>query len=306
MPSGLEVFNNCVYPLSRIGSAAGGTSHLPRKKMVWGREKSETSLCLWLLLVYFVTPTVLAHDFWIEPAHFQAAPGAAIAVRLLVGEHFSGKPFPRDPSHFKQFAAHGPHGPVPIMGRPGMEPAGYLRAGNPGFYVIGYRSNRRSITLESQKFEDYLLEEGLEDISAFRAQQQPNPPQVKEIYSRCAKALVKVGEIESSTGDGGLGFTLELIAEKNPYLLLPGSQLPVRLVYEGKSLKGAQVVAFNRDDPGKKLSFRSDQEGRVVLLLERSGVWLVKVVHMVAAPEDTGADWESFWASLTFELPKAR
>jgi hypothetical protein len=33
-------------------------------------------------------------------------------------------------------------------------------------------------------------------------------------------------------------------------------------------------------------------------------VWLVKAVHIepVAAPD---ADWESLWASLTFELPGA-
>jgi len=37
--------------------------------------------------------------------------------------------------------------------------------------------------------------------------------------------------------------------------------------------------------------------------LPRPGVWLVKVVHMVPAPKDTGADWESLWASLTFEIP---
>ena len=33
------------------------------------------------------------------------------------------------------------------------------------------------------------------------------------------------------------------------------------------------------------------------------GVWLVKAVHMVPLPKGQDADWESFWASLTFELP---
>jgi len=32
-------------------------------------------------------------------------------------------------------------------------------------------------------------------------------------------------------------------------------------------------------------------------------VWLVKAVHMIPLPKDGDADWESFWASLTFELP---
>jgi hypothetical protein len=37
--------------------------------------------------------------------------------------------------------------------------------------------------------------------------------------------------------------------------------------------------------------------------LSKSGAWLVKAVHMVPARADAGADWESVWASLTFELP---
>ena len=32
------------------------------------------------------------------------------------------------------------------------------------------------------------------------------------------------------------------------------------------------------------------------------GLWLVKAVHMIPAPAGTGAQWTSFWASLTFEL----
>ena len=34
-----------------------------------------------------------------------------------------------------------------------------------------------------------------------------------------------------------------------------------------------------------------------------AGVWLIKAVHMIAAPPGSGAEWESFWASLTFALP---
>ena len=35
----------------------------------------------------------------------------------------------------------------------------------------------------------------------------------------------------------------------------------------------------------------------------RAGVWLVKAVHMAPAPAESGAEWESLWASLTFEVP---
>jgi uncharacterized GH25 family protein len=78
----------------------------------------------------------------------------------------------------------------------------------------------------------------------------------------------------------------------------------VRIVFERKPLSGALVVAMNRDDPEKQLSARSDEKGRVAFDLPRGGAWLVKAVHMVAAPARSGADWESLWASLTFEVPQ--
>ena len=79
--------------------------------------------------------------------------------------------------------------------------------------------------------------------------------------------------------------------------------MPVRLYYGGKPLKGALVMALQKDRPEPGLSARSDAQGRVRLRLDRPGVWLVKAVHMVPAGKETGADWESFWASLTFEVP---
>ncbi len=51
----------------------------------------------------------------------------------------------------------------------------------------------------------------------------------------------------------------------------------------------------------KKLTARSDKAGRVNFTLP-GGVWLFKAVHMVPAARETAAEWESLWASTTFEL----
>jgi uncharacterized GH25 family protein len=106
--------------------------------------------------------------------------------------------------------------------------------------------------------------------------------------------------------DRVLGFTLELVAEDRPERLHAGQSLPVRLLYEGRPLAGALVVARERDDPNAQIDLRSDADGRVMLPLSRDGEWLVKAVHMRPAPADSGADWESLWASLTFVSGAAR
>jgi uncharacterized GH25 family protein len=242
----------------------------------------------------------LAHDFWIEPSTFRPAVPSQLNVALRVGQDFRGDPVPRDDRKIDRFVLAGPAGELVIPGLPGTDPAGFARIEHPGLAVIGYRSRRTSIELEAEKFEKYLAEEGLERVSKARAERGETGKPGKEVYSRCAKSLVLAGGGPTSGFDRPLGFTLELVPEK---LAEKPGDLPVRLLYDGRPLEGALVIAMNRDEPEKKISARTGHDGRVRLRLSRAGAWLVKAVHMVPAPKDTGADWESLWASLTFEIP---
>jgi uncharacterized GH25 family protein len=172
----------------------------------------------------------------------------------------------------------------------------------PGAYVIVYRSHRSSVTLEPEKFEKYLSEEGLDRTLQERRGRAEREKPGREVYSRCAKALLAAGRLtEDAIWGRPVGLTLELLPEGD--LLRAGETIRFRLLYDGKPLSGALVKAIAREDPETTLSARTEANGRAALRLGRKGVWLVKAVHMVAAPPETGADWESFWASLTFELP---
>ncbi|HEY0557816.1 MAG TPA: DUF4198 domain-containing protein [Thermoanaerobaculia bacterium] len=269
---------------------------------------------LWVALLWVLTaPALLAHNFWIETSTFTPAPGQRLSVRLRVGQELQGDPVPRDPGLFRRFVAVGPAGTeTPVPGVPNTEPAGFESFPSPGLYTIVYDSTRYPVALDAAKFETYLKEEGLEAISAARARQGKSAAGAKEVFSRCAKALLAVGGGNGGNGGTGVGFDrvfgqrLELVAEKDPYALAGGGELPVRLLYEGKPLAGALVMALQRGLPGApatKVTARTDGRGRATLKLDRPGFWLVKAVHMIPAPADAGADWESFWASLTFAVP---
>jgi uncharacterized GH25 family protein len=249
---------------------------------------------------------VRAHDFWIEPSDFRPAPGARVDLRLRVGEHFRGDPVPLNPPRVKDFVLVTEAGSRPIAGRPGAEPAGAAEVGRPGIVVVGYRSLPQPVELPAVDFERYLATEGLEAVIRTRAARGQSAAPGREIYSRAAKALLAVGDGRPGSGhDRVLGFTLELIPERSPYALGVGEALPVVLRYEGRPLAGALVMALHGS--GEKMaSIRSDAAGRVRVPLSRGGAWLVKAVHMVPAPAGTDADWESIWASLTFELPAER
>lgn len=257
-----------------------------------------------LLLGFLISGPVLAHDFWIEPSTFRPAPGGRVAVGLRVGQNLLGDPVPRDPQRIERFAAiSNPGGPreAGIPGVPGSDPAGWLSPSSPGLLWIVYDSGHDSVQLDSAKFDSYLGEEGLERIRKLRTPANTGP--VKEIYSRCAKSLLSVGDGPGTGFDRVLGLELELVAEKNPYALKPGEDLPLRLLYKGKPLDGALLVAVPKGAPDARASARSDRHGKAALRLDRPGLWLVKAVHMVPAPAGSGAEWESLWASLTFELP---
>ncbi|MBI3574905.1 MAG: DUF4198 domain-containing protein [Gammaproteobacteria bacterium] len=249
-------------------------------------------VALWLPL------SAAAHDFWIEPASFRPAVGSKVPLRLFVGMDFAGATTVYLPDTFERYIAVGPDGEKNILGILGDDPAGHLAVTRPGPYIVAYRSTLFTVTFDTlTEFKQYLEKEGLERIKTLRTFGPPKGKVIREDYSRSAKALVMVGK-PGTSADRVLGLRLELVAEKNPYL---AAQVPLRLIYEGKPLEGALVVAFNKTEPLKKLKARTDKDGRVQFDFNRPGVWLVTAVHMLPAPPKTNADWESVWASLTFE-----
>ena len=253
-------------------------------------------VALWLPL------SAAAHDFWIEPGNFRPAVGAKVPLRLFVGQDFAGAATVYLPDTFERYDVTGPDGKKPVIGVLGDDPAGDFTVTRPGSYVVAYRSTLFTVTFDTlTEFEQYLEKEGLERIKTLRAYGPSKGKVIRENYSRSIKSLVMAGKPDVKTGaDRVLGLRLELIAEKNPYVT---GRVPVLLLYEGKPLEGALVVAFNKAEPLKKLKARTDKDGRVQLEFMRPGTWLVTSVHMFPAPVKAGADWESVWASLTFERP---
>lgn len=239
-----------------------------------------------------VCSPALAHDFWIEPSAFTPEAGQLVTLKLWVGERLGGETLPRNESQIDWFSAVRGPAAAPVLGIDGSEPAGFLRPAAPGGVVIAYRSLRSAVELPPDKFKAYLELEGLKPVDPGR-----------EVFSRCAKSLLAV----AGRGDPGftnpVGLTLELVPEADPYTLAAGDRLTVRLLYQGWPLAGALVMALDDVDADKPQQVRSDASGRATFTLPRSGSWLVKAVHMIRAPGDAGADWESFWASLTFSVP---
>jgi uncharacterized GH25 family protein len=266
------------------------------------------SRCLMVLFLLSVRPAA-AHDYWIEASNFQLKSGALVFLYFRVGEHFDGKPsaFPAARvERFRMDSATQQHPVAPQL----RDPTGIALIQEVGLQVVSFENTPSYIELPAARFNHYLQTEGLEAVLTARQKASASDKPGKEAYSRCAKALLWVTgdppaeEASRHHHDQPVGLTLEILPEQNPYHMAAPAPLAVRLLYEGQPLAGALVMALNKSAPNEVQRMRSGPDGRAEFNLRRGGLWLVKAVHMVPAAAQAPEDWRSYWASLTFELPK--
>lgn len=255
------------------------------------------------LIIMFGSASASGHEFWVEPSTFVLERDSRIGVRLCVGDGFEGWSLARNTQRIEKFVVAGPSGEQPIVGLDGSDPAGIARFTTPGGYVIAYRSNRAFTELPAVEFEEYLRDKGLEKIVALRKQRGASDGKVREVYSRHSKALINVGDPGDSVVDRAMGLSLELVAEPELRRADADGLRSFQLLHDGKPLAGALVSATRPGTTDGDLQVRTGADGRASFRLRAPGMWRVAAVHLIEPPRDVAADWESLWASLTFELP---
>jgi uncharacterized GH25 family protein len=180
-----------------------------------------------------------------------------------------------------------------------------VRTGAAGTYVIGVSTRARIIELAAKDFNQYLAEDGIPDALAARRRGGEMAKPARERYAKHVKALLQVGD---APGDGyttELGYPAELVPMENPYALRSGATLRVRTLVDGKPTANQFVVYGGRTPAGGRIpqrSVRSNADGVARIPLARSGTWYVKFINMTRLEGDSEADYESKWATLTFEM----
>jgi uncharacterized GH25 family protein len=255
---------------------------------------------LTLAAALLVAAALQAHDFWIEPSTFHPEAGMTVAVGLRVGQNFVGDPVPRTATYIERFVVRQGRQEEPIAGIDNTDPAGWFTANGRAAAVIAYASKPSFVELPPAKFEDYLRQQGLERIIDIRTQRRERMKPGKEIFSRCAKSIL-TGAQPSIAVTQPLGLRYEIVPNADP--TAGGALFRGRVIYQRTAAAGMLVEAVFLKQPSLRLSTRSDRAGNFSFALPRAGVWLIKSVQMVDAPRGSEAEWESLWASLTFERP---
>ncbi len=247
----------------------------------------------------------LGHDFWIAPSQYLLDAPDRIDLSLKEGVALKGDTLPYIPAWFQDFSQSHHQTRMSIYSDLGSDPAATIIP-ETGLTLIGYHSNRVSDVFKPEKFLTYLEEEALDDVIALREQRGESGKDAYESFVRCAKSLIQTGPvIETDLFATKLGYTLELIPKNNPYALAPGDTLTIELLYQDKPLANRRVRAFTSDQPDITIDVLTNAQGIAQLTLPHAGEWLIKSVHLVPFEDLPPVEWESYWASLTFEMRKS-
>ncbi len=246
-----------------------------------------------------------AHDFWLEPEKFEAMPGEAIAVYFTIGhagEHEAWNLRREKVAALKSClgAQCLPQPPV-IPNSPEQRGRAIVSLEAAGTHVLAFESRHSLSELDGAAFTDYAQKEGLTAILEDRAARNVTGAPGRELYSRRAKALIRVGTADPGDVSAAVGHTLEIIPDKNPYALKAGERLPVRVLFNGAPLAGVTIDfddLSDRQDPLQ--SAATDGQGAASFAIEGKGPFKLMAIWGKPISDRSEADYETIFASLTF------
>ncbi|MDX2046391.1 MAG: DUF4198 domain-containing protein [Chitinophagaceae bacterium] len=184
-----------------------------------------------------------------------------------------------------------------------------FKTGKEGTGVVGLSTKSKVLELSAADFEEYLKHDGILDVYEARKQSGENTKPAKEKYSKHVKAIFQTGDKKSDDYKTSLGYPIEFIPQANPYSSKTGDELSFQLLKNGKPLANELVYASYAGHHGhaedgshvEAVKTRSDKNGMIKIKLSHAGHWYLRTIHMVKSSEQ-GVDYESNWATITFEI----
>ena len=171
-----------------------------------------------------------------------------------------------------------------------------------GTHLLALESNFAFIELEGAKFNDYLKEDGMENILDERTKSGILDKPSREYYKRYAKVLVQCGSRLDDTYRRKTGFRYEIIPLANPYSIKSGDYLDCQLLWEGKLVPHSMVKVWSL--VGNRIFLQNiytENDGTIRFPISSTGRWMVSSVKMIASEKEEGA-YQSQWTSLVFEI----
>lgn len=261
--------------------------------------------------ILFAASPAVAHDFWIQPRQFQVRPDEPLPFTFQVGH---GKSRDRWGNNQRIVALTDFFGSAKSDRRGDLRnagPADLVAAFRPaGLHILAMQTNHAFSELPAARFNDYLKEEGLTSIIAFRQRAGSTGAAGRERYSRRAKTLIQVGAVTPSNqalATRPIGLKLEIVADRSPYALDASRMLPVHVLYRGRRLPNATVKLTRLGDDERPFATTiTDRTGRASFRVPANGAWLLNVVWAEPVRGDAKIDFDTTFSSMTFGYAPVR
>ena len=261
-----------------------------------------------LLLLVGVIAIADAHDMFAKADKYFVGASEEVTIRVLNGTFLKSENSIARP-RVKEIAVLGPASKFM------MDTAAWMATGDTstfrvktsgeGTYVLGAATRPSIIPLTGEEFNAYLKEDGIPDVLAARRRDKELDRKVRERYAKNIKTMIQAGESRTANFSTPLGHAAEIIPQENPYTLKRGSALRARLLVDGKPVANQYTLYGGTTPNGAGIamrSTRSNADGIVTIPITSTGTWYIKFIHMTRLATDPEADYESKWATLTFQV----
>ncbi|MBP6877575.1 MAG: DUF4198 domain-containing protein [Phenylobacterium sp.] len=219
-------------------------------------------------LAALVASSASAHDFFILPSAFSAAPGEALAVDVTIGSKFPQPEIVVGPERIADLAVvGGPQASFTAVGPGPKSMKTTLKGAAPGLAILSARTPAREVEYPEDRIGGILEEYQVSPETVRAVEAMPRPRVLKALSTRCAKSFVCVERCEGgSDPTRALGHSVEFVSAdgsaKSFTLLSNGAPLanyPAVVV----TAKGERRHLHTTDKGG--LALPSDLAGPVML-----------------------------------------
>ncbi len=255
-----------------------------------------------LLFLFSLSMLAQAHEFWLQPLKYFYAVGEKVIISFKVGENFMGEPWDLKRHRIErlEFIHSNQTSVLESTVKEGEKDNLEIELTDAGTHLIVMQSNAAYIELEADKFNEYLKEDGLDNVYDLRKKTNTLTKPSKEFYSRYTKLMLQVGDTKDDTYKKVIGFPIEIVPDRNPYAQKKGDLIRFKILWQGKPFFGAKVRVWNRFDNRTTIqNIYTEQDGTMETHISNPGAWMISVVNMIPSTRE-GADWESYWGSLVF------
>ena len=259
-------------------------------------------------VLLLMASVALAHDLFLKLDTYFLEPRARVRIAVLNGTFTKSEGFVA-PQRIADISVVSPAGRIRLAAATAWSPGPdstsrlSLELGDPGTYVVGVSTRPRELALPAEAFNGYLEEDGLPDVLEARRRGNELDQGARERYSKHVKAVFQVGTAQSEGFSLVLGYPAEIVPLENPYTIGRGTPLRVRCLVDGRPVAN-QTVLWGGEGGAQtpaRHSTRTGPDGVAEVTLDAAGRWYVKFVHMARVTQ-RGLDYESKWATLTFEV----